>query len=147
LHDFTNSPFESAYLAGIIDGEGTIGIYKLNKQHHVRLVITNTNSDLIQWVHQRVGGSVRPTDKRVAHHKQGFQVVAYGREATPILQACWPYLVVKRAQAELALSFQAEYISFRGRRVDDAVLARREAMYLESLALNGGRRRGRPHKK
>ena len=28
---------EAAYLAGIVDGEGTIGIYKARSQHYVKL--------------------------------------------------------------------------------------------------------------
>ena len=54
-----------AYLAGIIDGEGTIVIAKgkirkgrINHPYSLRLVVMNTDIRLIEWLKENFGGSI-----------------------------------------------------------------------------------------
>lgn len=55
---------ECAYLAGFIDGEGTVtSVFRkgANGRHeavHIRLSIPNTNFDILEWIQLRFGGEL-----------------------------------------------------------------------------------------
>ena len=140
-----------AYLAGIIDGEGTIGIYKGAEpfNYHLALIITNTYAPMLDWVRARTGGSLTRHTPETARHKQGWQVVVWQARAADVIRLCQPYLIVKAQQADLALRFMSDYVSFRGRNspVTEEQVAKRRWYYEQSLAINGGKRTGRPKKK
>jgi hypothetical protein len=109
------SDTEAAYLAGLLDGEGCIilaresvpnktqgGIrygYKLN------ITITNTSSQMIEWLHQTIGGKVF-TYAHIPGWRTKYDWRIYGDEAREILRELRPYLTVKREQAEIALEYQ-----------------------------------------
>ncbi|MBA3875607.1 MAG: hypothetical protein C0498_01500 [Anaerolinea sp.] len=101
---------DCAYLAGLIDGEGSI---MANQKHErrpghspatwseLRVDISNTDRGLIDWVNERWPGKVRvqvrPGVKDTWHYYLNTQQVV------PLLEAALPYLVSKRERAELAL--------------------------------------------
>ena len=110
-----------AYVAGIIDGEGSISILRCdnesNKQYKsfkLRVIVTNTNEWLIQWLVFAFGGSIgcRPGK---ASHQPYFSWTLYGSQGAKFLQLILPYLKLKRPQAEIAITFQQNK-SLRGRR-------------------------------
>lgn len=43
-----------AYLAGLIDGEGYLGVYGLG----VKLVVSNSDLKIIKWIYDNIGGYV-----------------------------------------------------------------------------------------
>lgn len=97
-----------AYLAGLIDGEGTIScstntttknILALQKQ----LSIFNTNLVLISWITTKFGGKVH-SRKRSSKWKEEHQVKWSATEASIILELVLPYLVIKREQAEIFIA-------------------------------------------
>jgi hypothetical protein len=104
---------ENAYLAGIIDGEGSI-IVRPKKEHkggtityELIVTVTNTNMALLEWIAERYGdyiyrtgfGSARPNCKQAYHWRVS------GPKCGPILEAVFPFLIIKREQAELGLAF------------------------------------------
>lgn len=62
---------EAAYLAGIVDGEGTITLASKNKGQNRRLAITvsNTDRELLEWILKVVGVGIITT-KRLYKEKQ-----------------------------------------------------------------------------
>lgn len=102
------SQTDLAYLAGIVDGEGTIScsITTTKKNHkalHKQLSIFNTNLMLISWITSRFGGKVF-SRVRSSKWKEEHQVKWSATEAVVILKALLPYLVIKREQAELFIA-------------------------------------------
>ena len=109
-----------AYVAGIIDGEGSICITKESKLHDRRATpkyflsvsVGNSNEWLIYWLCNTFGGSF------CFRGRLGFsnldiwvwQITQAG--ACQFLKLILPYLRLKHPQAELAIDFQ----SHRGRR-------------------------------
>lgn len=100
------------YLAGFIDGEGSIQIARGHWQHMTRgytlhLAAKQTDPRPLQMLADRFGGRVIrvvPTQpRRLAHYRWG--IVA--RQAEVAIRALEPYLIVKRDQANLALRFRA----------------------------------------
>jgi hypothetical protein len=92
-----------AYLAGIIDGEGCIGIGKRGKYISPTLQITNTSEDLAKWLIQTCGGRCYySVDKRPPRKPCWHSSVA-GQIARDIIEAVQPFLIIKAKQAKLIL--------------------------------------------
>lgn len=105
-----DDPGQLGYIAGIIDGEGHIGIKTAfdkkkskNVSHAVRVVIVNTNVRLMEWFTSRFGGSIACSKERRADWKPRYSWQLHGRRAEVFLDAILPFLVVKREQAEVVL--------------------------------------------
>ena len=92
-----------AYLAGLIDGEGDIGI-----SHTVRVRIANTDMGIIGWLREKFP-EVK-TNKANSNTSYGkklcLKVEWNGRNAIEVLTRTSPYLQGKKKKlAELALEF------------------------------------------
>ena len=103
---------ELAYIAGIVDGEGYIGINADHRKRNpdrpcwrLKVAVTNTNEWLVQYLKFSMGGGVIVL-KRL-HPRPCYQwEIGYGK-AAEFLQLILPYLRLKKPQAELAIKFQA----------------------------------------
>jgi len=100
-----------AYLAGIIDGEGHIGVYKTyykNKtdRYRTRVCVSTTSNFLIEWLLKEFGGFVKKKKMYSNKHKQGFTWQLSDKDADHVLEMVLPYLVIKRSQAILYLSYR-----------------------------------------
>jgi hypothetical protein len=109
------SAAELAYMAGIIDGEGTICIFPYYGSHHKygkyaryrpALCVSNSSKTLIDWIVERFGGKAQLVKRtRVDWKRQYTWTVSHDRAAL-IIKAIKPYLIIKYAQADLFLEFQ-----------------------------------------
>jgi hypothetical protein len=99
-----------AYLAGIIDGEGTITIVKNNRKRkkgkeyfYSRAVVTiaNTSYSLLDYLKSLEIGGFSYDRRRVPRYKQVFQwCLASILSVYSFLKAILPYLVIKKSKAE-----------------------------------------------
>lgn len=91
--------YHPAYVAGIIDGEGSVYSRRLNP--HVS--VGNTHEGLVMGL-AKLGGY---TQRRKKPSSLGSQLmhdwVICGESAVVILTACLPYMVVKRDKAILVM--------------------------------------------
>lgn len=130
------SATDAAYLAGLIDGEGTIGLTRRHTGENRQLVlsIANTEAEILQWVLDRTGvGKI--TRKRIsrAHHTPSHTYSVANRQALDILKQISPYLQSRKKQrAELALTEYVRLTPRNGRYSAETVVARRlfEARFL-----------------
>ncbi len=99
-----------AYLAGLFDGEGCIYIYHTTKEYLALSVRLGVTQRFIAEYYQSVfGGSVHRHDypgkdgyrRRVMWYWQAPSLIA-----ERFLKAVYPYLLIKKPQAEVALKFQ-----------------------------------------
>ena len=106
---------ELAYTAGIIDGEGSIGLYlnRCKKQkdfYQMRVTVRNTNEWLVQRLKITYGGYFYPSrygDKEMAKNwKPQWQWIIAANKALVFLKLIYPYLRLKKPQAEVAIRFQ-----------------------------------------
>lgn len=127
-HGNSLSVAEIAYLAGLIDGEGTIGIYRQTgtKTYELKLLITNTSPALLQWLRPRFGGGVGKHKKEKPWHRETWQIVIAQGKAADLIKLCRPFLVIKAAQADLGLRFMSEVSLRKGHRVTDEELEMRQ---------------------
>lgn len=115
---------QTAYLAGIVDGEGTISMTKERNltgdrklRFRVHLTVRNTSMDLVGWLVAFVGGQVNPTYPKSNRHKTSYRVWWPEKSAELIVKAILPYLAVKKTQAELFLRYrEVQKWSYENRR-------------------------------
>lgn len=147
---------QKAYLAGLIDGEGCIGIYKGksgsgHRMHSIRVIVSMTDEAPVGFLHSLYGGRMReqPRPNGRSHWKDRYEVIFADGKARQLLLDILPHLLVKRRQAEIALEFlegRDEYhLKKGGVKRGDPVLAaeeweRRERLRQEIRELN---RRGK----
>lgn len=132
-----------AYLAGMIDGEGTIGIYEmkgprsLRPSFYVQITVTNTDTVLMDWLVATFGGRVdrRRDPSRSPRHRQPYAWRVPGDNAEALLHAVLPRLIVKRGQAAVALQLRELKLP-PGRRLTDADVVARKALKDEMHRLN-----------
>jgi hypothetical protein len=101
-----------AYLAGLMDGEGSIMHMVRGRGHPIWVVkIAMTDRPVIEWLH-KFGGSftVEPVSQRYKNHLDMYRWWMTRRsDVRAILQAMLPYLQVKRDKAVEALDDLATY--------------------------------------
>lgn len=101
------SDIEKGYLAGIIDGEGTITLSVKQKggTRHLAVTVSGTESSLINYL-PKVIGAGRITNKKVykPQHKPSYTYAIYSRQAIDLLVQLQPYLkTYKSKRAKLAI--------------------------------------------
>jgi hypothetical protein len=94
-----------SYLAGIIDGEGAVG---LGSSPHGRFLVCpyldigNTSPELFDWIESEFGGIRRHKRGRAINRKQMFQWrVRRTRDVLALLKAVFPFLTIKKKEATL----------------------------------------------
>lgn len=111
-----------SYLAGIIDGEGTINITysPKNEERNVRVQVGNTSSSLISYLKNTFGGSVGKGQKTKGNKLFKVWVISGNRLCKLFLIRLKPYLIIKDKQAETALrfidSFRADRLRYKTRK-------------------------------
>lgn len=105
-----------AWLAGAMDGEGTITICKLGTYYRPIVQIVNTNLAMLQEaqaIFEHMTGR-KPTIKsksfgnslKLSHWKDSYQIqVTKQQDVKAICQILVPFLITKKLQAELVVKF------------------------------------------
>lgn len=135
-----------AYAAGIVDGEGTIGIWKEARsknssgyRYRVALEVSNTKEQLIDWLAAQFGGFKAKVANETDNHKPLWKWRCTTSEVPRVLSLIEPYLVIKKEQAGLVKQFvelQVKFDQRPGRRQSGEVLEHYEALWQASKALN-----------
>jgi len=104
-------PATAGYIAGLIDGEGTVTLTRVHRNENRRLVVSISNNDLglLKFVGNAVGAG-RITNKRTysPRHAPSFTYQIFSRQARELLRQTAPLMrSYKAARARLAL---AEYV-------------------------------------
>ena len=122
------SDSEAAYLAGIIDGEGTITLTKTHRGENRRPVVSISSTELPLLLYVRsVIGAGRITNKRRAkrHHSPSFAYTLFSRQALTLLARLSRYLrTYKSERARLLLDEYVLVAPRNGRYTSQQRLAR-----------------------
>lgn len=84
-----------AYMAGIIDGEGTITLTRGSRHDKFRMVVvsvSNTDLSIINFMKTTFGGRTSKRTRRVSHHSDSFAWRIEGRQAISLLEKVSPFL-------------------------------------------------------
>ena len=123
------APTDAAYLAGLIDGEGTITLSRRNRNKYRALVVTvsNTELDILKYA-QAITGVGKITNKRIVKpiHTPSFTYQVANRQALDILEQIAEHLRShKAARAHLVLQDYL-HLTPRNGRYSTEQLAKRE---------------------
>lgn len=95
------------YLAGIIDGEGTVRVSKsvngLRFKYNVYLSVFNSDLKLLEFLSNFFGGHINLVRKETEKHKAGYQLCWTGKNAKDVLEKVRDKCVIKLPQIEVAL--------------------------------------------
>lgn len=144
-------PISAAYLAGLIDGEGCIGIYnkkpagtRKSPYHQLQVGVAMREPEGIGYMAEFKKGYHSWKGCRAMSTGMIHEVKLYGRKAAAFLKEILPYLKVKRRQAQMAIEFY-EVCKFNQRGLNHPIteqeLARRN--YYEMLLK--AEKRGQAH--
>lgn len=136
---------ELAYAAGIVDGEGCVGIYLVKRQSLSALVrVTMTDHQIPEWLERSFGGRIRYEERPRPHRDIAIWTIS-GQEAAGFCSAIRPFLRGKHRQADLicelfsderySLNTASSYGGGRAR-LSDEQIALREDYAERSHALN-----------
>jgi len=134
---------DKGYLAGLIDGEGTIRIMRaLQKWYAPFIAITNTDTSMMDWLQKIFGerdiGRLYVEKRSKPNHKPKFVFnIASVQGVKMILEQVVDILKTKRRQALLVL----EFIKMKEDKADYGVLPREIELFEELKRLNA---RGTP---
>jgi hypothetical protein len=141
-----------SYLAGLIDGEGTICIFKTKNRptksggkvgatdrYRAIVSISNTSIEVMNWLDENFGERSLPVSRNRdndSRFKKCYAWTITHAAAALLLKRVIPFLVIKKKQAGLFLEFmETSQRTGRGGK-PEAVIAKREMIYSEISRLN-----------
>jgi hypothetical protein len=97
-----------AYLAGFIDGEGSIGIVVVakHKKYVTQIAACNCNPTPIMLLKELFGGKIRLRNWKNKKWKPNYEWKLTAKKAAVVIKAILPYLKIKNKQAEIVLRSQ-----------------------------------------
>lgn len=131
-----------AYTAGLFDGEGHLSIERQRangsnrKKDYftLRLVIVNTNFEVITWLINNFQGNSTKS-KKLEGRKQCYKFVIFGEKLFKIITDIYPYLIIKKPIVDIALKFR-ETVGKTGWNVSDETLAYRQELWSQAKIIN-----------
>jgi hypothetical protein len=143
------SETDKAYIAGLVDGEGCVRIWKVGSPRQLDkmnrktpiynpwLSIANNNVEVLRWIQSLYGGRLQPHNR--TRPVQAWVLVLTSRAAERILKDIVPYLRIKKPQTEVVLGYYQENMELYGcKGVPEEEVSRREELYQRALAVNPG---------
>ena len=113
-----NSVAEAAYLAGFLDGEGTIDSYRAGGVVGLRMKVTNTCLATLEDIQKIWGGKIYVANKNRSLVVKKVYVLRWSATKTlSILKGIQPYLKNKKKHCVVALQFQNTMHPERGDRL------------------------------
>src|SRR3990172_3163537 len=146
---------ERAYLAGLVDGEGCISIseYRNPKKTAttiltLSLTVSSCDKDILDYWAEKTGlGSVFIGTRARSNSRTGYSWRLCSNKAVELIDLIYPYLMLKKEQADIAVKFQ-ETMGMRrdGKRLSPEILHQR-LRYKEALTrIKNTTKRGRPRR-
>jgi len=141
------TPEEKAYIAGIIDGEGSIMLTRFHKnQHHAPCVtIASTTLELLEWIQLKTGvGTIKlKKNYKPSIHTSSYTYIVKYNDAINFISEIEPYLVIsqKKRRAQLILNEYKKCTPRNGRYSSDMLQAKEEFLHkflsIEQSCLSG----------
>lgn len=101
------SDVDAAYIAGFLDGEGSIFIYEKMNRPRLRVAFANNDLGVLEWISKMTGvGSISTKIKYSKVHATSYILQLNADAALSLLQQVRKYLRIKGEQADLGIDFQ-----------------------------------------
>ena len=129
---------EKAYMAGIIDGEGTVTLSRAhsNEMPAPKVSVANNNLQLLRWIKNKAGsGVIIRRAKREPQHGVQYVIDISDNAALALLVEIKEFLLIKKPHAELLLS-RYKAVTPRNGRYTKELLAKKMELVAQIRALN-----------
>ena len=103
-----------AYLSGFLDGEGSISIHKILRKRNNKKYVSPDHFVLVQVSQQSpkplelyksiFGGTICTTTTKYGNKVWRYSIAS--KKAKVLLENLYPYIILKKGQAKLALDFR-----------------------------------------
>lgn len=131
---------DKAYIAGIIDGEGSIMLTRFHKNQYPSpcISVASTSLELLNWISEKTGKGIIKSKKNYNSfkHQDSYTYTIKYNDAIELLEVIIPYLVIpqKKKRAELILS-EYKSITPRNGRYSEELLQKKQIFYERFMAL------------
>ncbi|MFH1875102.1 MAG: LAGLIDADG family homing endonuclease [Pseudomonadota bacterium] len=129
---------EKAYIAGIIDGEGTVTLTRKHKNETPTPVISiaNNSLELLKWLKVKLcTGTITKRTKRKAHHNQAFVYEIRDDKALKFLAEIKDLLIIKKPHAKLLIDCYKKVTPRNGKYTKE-MMAKKMKLVAEIRRLN-----------
>jgi len=129
---------EKAYIAGIIDGEGTVTLSRAHVEElpAPKVSVANNSLELLKWIKEKVGsGVIIKRSRREPQHKDHYVLDISNNWALNLLVEVKKYLIIKKPHAELLVS-RYKAVTPRNGRYTETMLAEKVKLVSEIRELN-----------
>ncbi len=120
---------EAAYIAGIVDGEGTVTLTVKQKgaTRHLAVTVSGTEESLMKYLTKTIG-SGQVVSKRVykPNHSQAYTYSIYSRQALDLLKQIFPYMQTYKAKRVQLVLKDYILVTPRNGKYDDAKIKAKE---------------------
>lgn len=129
--DYQLDQTDLAYIAGFVDGEGTLSIVdqpggsKPKPNWVIHVSICNTDRTVLDWILFKCGGSIHRIRPSGPRRKESYTWKISGLGAVKFIGAILPHLKMKKPHAEILLGFRLT-VSGNTPLTQDVKLARSE---------------------
>ena len=152
------SETDKAYIAGLFDGKGHVGLYGRNRKstensrrgaqgssYNLRVQVTSTDRVIVDWLVNKFKGlsysstwDNRKNDdpgRDVNTWKDTHQFLLTSRNAEEFLKCILPYLIIKKERAELGIEFMT-LMGYSGMDLPKELIAKRFEIINKMKSLN-----------
>jgi len=130
-----------AYIAGFVDADGCISFSKRNprgrgtsEEFKPILSIVNTNEGIMDYLSEVLQSKYHKQEKE-GNHKDVFQIKLYNRKAYEMVKLLYPFLKLKKPQAQRTIDFYEGKIDDTSP-VSKKEIERRQMLFDEMKKLN-----------
>ena len=120
---------DAAYIAGLIDGEGTVTLGRKHKNDHRQLSVSISSNErpMLEFVLNATGiGWITNKRKNAEHHAASFNWTTHNRQALDLLRQVTPHLQsYKKRRAQLILDRYLK-VTPRNGKYTEALLAEKQ---------------------
>lgn len=149
------SELEKAYIAGLVDGEGSIHMTKrdIRRTAYPYVCITMTHKGVIEWLAEKFGNTamyIAPSQERGFKNptRPAYSCRLGGKRAKLLCKVLTPYLKVKSKHAKVLARYPGDARFGPGIKIEETGIdVVRERLKVELTALNNNRYQRRLEKK
>ncbi|HDK7161164.1 TPA: LAGLIDADG family homing endonuclease [Clostridium botulinum] len=131
---------QKAYIAGIIDGEGSIMLLRFHNNQFPSpcISISSTTIELLEWIKSltKIGTIKRKKNYNAEKHTDSFAYTIKYNDAINLLIQIEPYLVIKNKKAIARLIIKKyKSVTPRNGKYSDEMLKAKEEFYKEFISI------------
>ncbi|MGN9166038.1 LAGLIDADG family homing endonuclease [Tissierellaceae bacterium HCP3S3_D8] len=131
---------EKAYLAGIVDGEGSIMLIRFHKNQYPSpcVSISSTDLELLKWIKKtaKMGRIINKKNYNKERHLDSYTYRVIYDDAIKLLKDIAPYLIIRRKRLRAQhIILKYKEVTIRNGRYNDKQRLAKEQFYTDFMAL------------